>query len=448
MFTNYQGYGSLDQDFQYDKNNFDDLKNTQSLNFKDEQDEDQELGKIVTVRNFVRQNSEESLSGPMPTPNIPESPDSTNQIGEPSYRNNLELGPADADILNFDELEHKMLMEKQKERQKEMDKIQKKQELREYLEMVKESVEQIYNQKFRNVKSNYEMKEEMHLKVIRELKKKADTLIRQASDRSILTQNDLKNTNYREITDLKSQAQRKDKKISKLSQRIIQLESELVKHTPQEPEQKISKIYHENKKEKDDQIEELQRKIEDLEEQNGMLLFRIKEHSESQKALSQQPELSKDQIEQFLEFREQELKEKYKSLEDHLTNKFKVETGLFFENIQKEMEEILASKGLPASKRLQIEQEVREEYRSQYRTETSQNFSKSPNSKFLTPIDIGINATFENGQIDTQRKISNSNQGSDKKSDKSFQANMVSFGLFASQTSKQATGEISDPDEL
>jgi hypothetical protein len=53
-----------------------------------------------------------------------------------------------------------------------------------------------------------------------------------------------------------------------------------------------------------------------------------------------------------LEFREQELKEKYKSLEDHLTNKFKVETGLFFENIQKEMEEILASKGLPASKRL------------------------------------------------------------------------------------------------
>jgi hypothetical protein len=78
MFTNYQGYGSLDQDFQYDKNNFDDLKNTQSLNFKDEQDEDQELGKIVTVRNFVRQNSEESLSGPMPTPNIPESPDSTN----------------------------------------------------------------------------------------------------------------------------------------------------------------------------------------------------------------------------------------------------------------------------------------------------------------------------------------------------------------------------------
>jgi hypothetical protein len=118
----------------------------------------------------------------------------------------LELGPADADILNFDELEHKMLMEKQKERQKEMDKIQKKQELREYLEMVKESVEQIYNQKFRNVKSNYEMKEEMHLKVIRELKKKADTLIRQASDRSILTQNDLKNTNYREITDLKSQA--------------------------------------------------------------------------------------------------------------------------------------------------------------------------------------------------------------------------------------------------
>jgi hypothetical protein len=54
-----------------------------------------------------------------------------------------------------------------------------------------------------------------------------------------------------------------------------------VRHTPQEPEHEISKIYHENKKEKDDQIEELQRKIEDLEEQNGMLLFRIKEHSES-----------------------------------------------------------------------------------------------------------------------------------------------------------------------
>jgi hypothetical protein len=45
------------------------------------------------------------------------------------------------------------------------------------------------------------------------------------------------------------------------------------------------------------------------------------------------------------------LKEKYEKLEDHLTNKFSVETGLFFENIQKEMEDILASKGLPAKKR-------------------------------------------------------------------------------------------------
>jgi Skp family chaperone for outer membrane proteins len=78
-----------------------------------------------------------------------------------------------------------------------------------------------------------------------------------------------------------------------------------------------------------------------------MLVFKLED-----KKSNGNLDLTKEDIELFLEQRENELKEKYKKLEDHLTNKFKVETGLFFENIQKEMEEILANKGLSKAKRL------------------------------------------------------------------------------------------------
>jgi hypothetical protein len=63
----------------------------------------------------VRQQSDDSLSGPTPTPNIPESPDSTNQLTEPSYRQFSEvenvLGEVHHSILNFDTIEQKMVLE-------------------------------------------------------------------------------------------------------------------------------------------------------------------------------------------------------------------------------------------------------------------------------------------------------------------------------------------------
>jgi hypothetical protein len=73
------------------------------------------------------------------------------------------------------------------------------------------------------------MKEDMHLKVIRELKKKADTLIREASQRSIITQKEIieQNQTFRQIDNLKSESRMKDQKITELSKKIDQLEKEL-----------------------------------------------------------------------------------------------------------------------------------------------------------------------------------------------------------------------------
>lgn len=468
--TNYPDFGNFPK-FEYSKqiSEKENLKNTQSLNFGKE--ETQSLGKLITVRNFVRKNTGDSLSGPMPTPNIPESPDSTNQLEEPSYRNhngNLNiLGEIHHSILNFDTIEQNMQIE-EKKHQLEREKIQqsqmKRQELKEYIEMIKESLEEIYNEKFKNISSDYQMKESMHLKVIRELKKKADTLVREASQRSIITQKEIleQNQTHRQIDEMKSQARRKDIQISELNDKIYELENELKQNrTPKEynPAKKNANInsvmtVKTHLHPKGGQFEELMKKVEDLEEENAMLMYRLKQSASEESVLdvTNFDQRGKN-LELYLEKREDELKSKYKKLEDHLTNKFKVETGLFFENVQKEMEEILAGKGLPASKRRIIEIEFRNQLKKEYFGQNAKFENLTQNG--LTPINIGIES-MENDQIDTQRKngtlnTQNFDQNSSSKeerSSKKVQANLLSFGLFANQTNAMNTSDIRDPDEL
>lgn len=101
--------------------------------------------------------------------------------------------------------------------------------MREYIRTIKESLEEIYNEKFKNIQSNYQMKEDMHLKVIRELKRKTDTLLNEASQLNGAARNppQVSNLTEREIDHLKTESNQKDQKITDLNLRIEQLESEL-----------------------------------------------------------------------------------------------------------------------------------------------------------------------------------------------------------------------------
>lgn len=71
-----------------------------------------------------------------------------------------------------------------------------------------------------------------------------------------------------------------------------------------------------------------------------------------------------------------ETKEKYKNLEEKLRKKFVKESQIFVESIQKEMQDILDSKGLTEQRRKKLEEEVKEELKSKLLKEHAEEITK------------------------------------------------------------------------
>lgn len=214
-------------------------------------------------------------------------------------------------------------------------------EMREYIEVLKESIGEIYEEKIKNLKKEFKQKEKKNLEKIEDL----ETKLNEKSDifKTVISES------------------------------------------------------HLQEKGNSEKIKSLQKKIEDLEEENGLLLFRVqgekggmrtlempgfestvKEkkkfiHSTEKNEISRlktELESAKEKLKLFEENNfliENNLREKYQVLEENLTKKFKNETSTFFENIQKEMEDILSSKGLTKKKLKEIEIVAKEEIKKEIR---------------------------------------------------------------------------------
>lgn len=109
---------------------------------------------------------------------------------------------------------------------------------------------------------------------------------------------------------------------------------------------------------------------------------------------------------------------------------------MFFENIQREMEEILAGKGLSQSKRDKIELEVREELRKELKNDKS-SIDEAQSKGRVSSLDENSNYKLKSKRNYESVHI-----------DKGIQANAISFGFFANKSGTINLADISNPDEL